>query len=160
MKALTLWPIWAWAVLNLDKDVENRSWKPPVDGPRRFLLHAGATLSWAKHATMLGDMARRAGWRIHAMDGGLVFVKNGVEKVLKKDLLPTSALVGELEVVSCTGASSSAWAVPGDLHWGIRLTHRFARPIESSGALGFWEVEGLALHDAQQQLKGLKGGAP
>lgn len=157
MKALTLWPIWAWAILNLDKDVENRSWRPPLDGPRRFLLHAGATLSWARHATMLGDVARRAGWRIHATEGGLAFVKGGLEKVLKKDSLPMSSLVGELEVVSCTNASNSPWAQPGELHWGIRLTHRFGRPIPASGALGFWDVEGFALHDATQQLE---GGAP
>lgn len=42
MKALTLWPEWAWAIMHLGKDVENRTWHPPKNIlGQRIALHAG-----------------------------------------------------------------------------------------------------------------------
>jgi len=42
MKALTLWPEWAWAIIHLGKDVENRTWHPPKNIlGQRIALHAG-----------------------------------------------------------------------------------------------------------------------
>lgn len=40
MKALTLWPEWAYAILKLGKRVENRGWLPPR-GLTEFAIHAG-----------------------------------------------------------------------------------------------------------------------
>lgn len=42
MNALTLWPEWAWSIMHLGKDVENRTWHPPrsICG-KRIALHAG-----------------------------------------------------------------------------------------------------------------------
>lgn len=40
MKALTLWPEWAYAILKLGKRVENRGWLPPR-GLTDFAIHAG-----------------------------------------------------------------------------------------------------------------------
>lgn len=42
MKALTLWPEWAWSIMHLGKDVENRTWHPPKNIlGQRIALHAG-----------------------------------------------------------------------------------------------------------------------
>jgi len=42
MKALTLWPEWAWAVCCLFKRVENRGYKPPAsDIGAPLMIHAG-----------------------------------------------------------------------------------------------------------------------
>ena len=39
LRALTLWPEWAWAIHHLDKRVENRGW--PIPAGEWFALHAG-----------------------------------------------------------------------------------------------------------------------
>ena len=42
MQAITLWPEWSWAILNLGKDVENRCWPlPPKLIGVALALHAG-----------------------------------------------------------------------------------------------------------------------
>lgn len=47
MKAITLWPEWAWAIARLDKRIENRGWVPPRGAlvPGDWLaIHAGANI--------------------------------------------------------------------------------------------------------------------
>ena len=39
MKALSILQPWAWAILNLGKDIENRHWRTHFRG--RFLIHTG-----------------------------------------------------------------------------------------------------------------------
>lgn len=41
MKALTLWPEWAFAVTDLGKNVENRTWIPTLKPGESFFIHAG-----------------------------------------------------------------------------------------------------------------------
>lgn len=47
LRALTLWAPWAWAIFNLGKDVENRTWAPPpwLEG-RWVAIHAGSSARW------------------------------------------------------------------------------------------------------------------
>jgi hypothetical protein len=48
MRALTLWQPWAYAVADLGKRLENRTWTPPaLLVGERFAIHAGARLDRA-----------------------------------------------------------------------------------------------------------------
>lgn len=45
MRALTVWPEWAWAICFLMKDVENRSWQAPeTSWGHRLAIHAGMAI--------------------------------------------------------------------------------------------------------------------
>ena len=69
LRALTLWPEWAWAIHHLDKRVENRTWALPVG--EWFALHAGKHLggrpghdAGVEAVTSVRYMATRAGWNL------------------------------------------------------------------------------------------------
>lgn len=49
VKALTIWPEWAFAICHLEKRIENRSWRPPASlVGKRMAIHAGAHLGGRK----------------------------------------------------------------------------------------------------------------
>lgn len=58
MKTLSIRPPWAWAILNLGKRIENRSWETSYRGP--LLIHAGKSITRddydcvARHCKRLG----------------------------------------------------------------------------------------------------------
>jgi hypothetical protein len=54
MKALSIRPPWAWAILHLGKTIENRTWKTRYRGP--ILLHASKAFSIEEYE----NVARRA----------------------------------------------------------------------------------------------------
>lgn len=70
--ALTLWPEWAWAIANLDKRVENRTWAPPISMVgKRIAIHSGASIGGRKGRvarreglSAMMSMAARACWKI------------------------------------------------------------------------------------------------
>lgn len=60
MKAVTLWPEWAWAICCLFKRIENRGWGPPLGQiDRPFLLHAGASIGGRSMGGAATDRAMR-----------------------------------------------------------------------------------------------------
>lgn len=79
MKALTLWPEWAWAVCALFKRVENRGWTPPraiIGNP--FMLHAGAKIGGGVRSGMDAiDQAMLSVCRV-AEENGWHFSKRGL----------------------------------------------------------------------------------
>ena len=68
LRALTLWPEWAWAVCHLGKNVENRSWPIPRGMVGETIaIHAGARFGGreippAHAAGEIGAVAFAAGW--------------------------------------------------------------------------------------------------
>lgn len=151
MKALTLAPVWAWAVLHLGKNVENRTWKP-FKGLDRFLLHAGTRTSFAADATACGDAARRAGWRIHAMDGGLMFIKGDEHRFLDPKTVPQGVILAEMQLKGWETDSASPWAYPREVHWLVEVRKVLDTPVRCKGALQLWECEGMALSQVRAQL--------
>lgn len=74
MKAITLWPEWAWAIMCLFKRVENRGWVPPLKMiDQRFLIHAGAAIGGRpgseahddRAMQLVCETAQGAGWHYH-----------------------------------------------------------------------------------------------
>lgn len=98
MRALTLWPEWAWSVCHLGNDVENRGYPIPdkLVG-HRIGIHAGVTVGGGNKQAAersllhLEDVARGAGWTADRINEGppwrletvaIVFKMNGEEFVL------------------------------------------------------------------------------
>ena len=116
MKALSVRPPWAWAIVHLGKDVENRTWMTRYRGP--LLIHASR--NW--------DQAGAA--RIKAIGGDFdefqVYRSRG-------------GVIGQVDLVDCVRNHRSPWAEPGLVH----LVLANARPLPffpCRGRLGLFEV--------------------
>lgn len=146
-RALTLWPEWAWAILYLDKRVENRGWALPIG--EWIGLHAGKSIGGRPGKFGIGDgvdslaeMARRAGWGVAGTYRRATFASSDRNVVWELGAVPTSAIVGAIRVVSVDAPNQGdlgGWRVP-DAH-GNRLEVRpLARPVPMRGALGLWAL--------------------
>jgi len=121
MKALTLRPVWAWAVIFGGKNVENRAWKTDYRGP--LIIHAGSS-----HGPTAEDDVRE------------------VERcacVTMPDEIEVGAAIGMVELVACMrdgphGTCESPWALPGLYHWVLR-NPRTIVPVNCKGKLRLWE---------------------
>lgn len=156
-RALTLWPEWAYAVLHLSKDVENRPW---TIAPGVYALHAGVAIGGRRSAS-----ARRDGIAALRATVAHVFVGeasplNDLDDaaLISKVEALSGAVVGVVEVMHTPGRtrwrpSWSRWAGhdaidPGTpWEWSgepptianpIELRHVAAAPIPCRGQLGLW----------------------
>lgn len=142
MRALTLWPEWAWAVAHLGKDVENRGWAPPfyILG-QRIAIHAGRHVGGKS-----GAAAYRAGTdcvRAAAMAAGLdpSPLADWLNEMHRDLCAATSAVVAVARVEYSLGISPpSLWAEPGQRHWRLGDVVTLPRPVPCRGAQGLWIV--------------------
>ncbi len=116
MKAITLWPEWAWAICCLNKRVENRGWHPGVSMlGEDIAIHDGKCIGGVDRRSKefkddamwsVCDMARSVGWAfqkiadchyILSMAYGLPHPEFGTvvrsEVEFREDLIPTSAII-------------------------------------------------------------------
>lgn len=152
-RAITLWPEWAYAVLHLGKDIENRPVRLP---PGRYALHAGKYIGGKK-----GPTAERQG----ALSLGLA-VGAPLDEEAALALLPAirplrGCVVGVIEVERVYRGASGR-VPPSQSLWAgydaidpftisesgerptianpIRLLHTAAAPIPCRGQLGLWRL--------------------
>lgn len=126
--ALSIRQPWAWAIINLGKDVENRTWKTNYRGP--VLIHASKGMTareWEDAMAFIDDafpvsppakLGRRAS-AIHSKDA-----RRG-------------GIIGMAEIVECVTVSDSPWFCGP---YGFVL--RNPRPLNFTpcqGALGFFK---------------------
>lgn len=148
MKAVTLWPEWAWAILHLDKRHENRGWQPPESlHGERLALHAGKTIGGgeekpAEAFEAVVGMAERAGWDVTRAGDGYRFEKDDrVVTLGSLSEIVTGSIVG---TVVLSGAPVPGvrvpWGVPGQWAWPLRDVSALRHPIPHRGALGLWQV--------------------
>jgi hypothetical protein len=117
--ALSVRQPWAYAILHLGKDVENRPRRTYIR--ERILIQAGLKIE--------RDKARELG--------------------LDPDDLTTGAIVGSVEIVDCVKNSKSKWAIPGQWHWILEDPLVLAKPIPLKGLLGFIRVHPKMLKNAR-----------
>jgi hypothetical protein len=131
MKALTLHGVWAWCVMHAGKNVENRSWTPPLSMlGKRIAIHAGQNA---------GDQSSQA-WAREEHGAPLTFPK-GV-------ILGTVLLRGYADGETHEGVSKqeaikielSEWAGDGSCWWILEDPQLLPKPIPCKGALGLWNV--------------------
>lgn len=136
------WP-WLWAIGELGKDIENRSWT--LHNERRVVLHA----SHAKTLDpRLAECARKAGWLVSVdeTDRGqhlrcIREVVGGSPRVQVAQSI--GAPVGVLAltaVVRRADGSPSPWALPGQHHWQLHDVRRLPFQAPRKGRLQWWRV--------------------
>jgi hypothetical protein len=116
MKALSIQQPWAWAILNAEKDIENRDWYTNFRG--EVLIHAGKKID-------------KDGYDYLFHETNLFYVPP------YKDL-KTGGIVGKVTIVDCVKKSDSKWFFG---KFGFVLRNPI--PLEfipCRGQLGFFDV--------------------
>ena len=90
--ALSIRQPWAWFILNLGKDIENRNWLTHFRGS--VYIHAALGMTQAEYAEAV-KFARK-------IVGSEVFIP-------KYDEFDRGGIVGEMDIVGCVTASDSPW---------------------------------------------------
>ncbi|GAA3405016.1 hypothetical protein [Pseudarthrobacter polychromogenes] len=133
-KALTVKQPWAYAIIQLGKDVENRSQRTRYRGP--VLIHAGK--AWAKEAPeaifkITGILP------IASLDHGMVIGQAHIVGCHHADDCRTTleaAQVGVIREEYC-----SAWAMSGFWHWELSNQQYFEDTFPAKGKLGLWSID-------------------
>lgn len=160
MKALTLWPEWAWAVCNLDKDVENRTYRPPkgIVG-QRIAIHAGKRIGgkYVRDSKMaiscyetMASKASEAGWYPEIFDKYILFKYNktiygGYERLLFDEFdgvvmgcVVATAIVGSISRLK--QGEIEPWAAYGQYQWHLLDVHVLKDPVICSGNQRLWTL--------------------
>lgn len=140
MKALSIRQPWAFSILHLGKDVENRKWGTSYRGP--LLIHAakGCTADdvadwWAFVCAM------KSGRPVDAWD-----------RWPGRDTVARGAIVGIVDLVGCFVDASSPWFV-GPVGLAVARPRAFAEPIPYRGQLGLFDVPHELVRDAIAQAR-------
>ena len=129
MKTLSVQQPWASIICTGVKDVENRSWKPK-DVPGRILIHAGA-----KRVPKDFDDTNPNLEVVSALANMKMF---GI--LPQYNELPTSAIIGYVDVVGFDKDNNSLWAGAESIHWQLENAYLFDEPIEGvKGKLGLFD---------------------
>lgn len=139
MKTITVKQSLASLIVEGIKDIENRTWKTNFRG--RVLIHAGAK-------------------QLNSKDLFSIEKVNEIPPDLLDDIengnLPTSVIIGSVEIVDCVINHPSIWAEktpyaylgkliveckPPIYNWLLANPIKFKNPIPMKGKLSFWESE-------------------
>ena len=151
LRALTLWPEWAWAITHLDKRVENRTWWHGLPAGTRIAIHAGKHVGGRPGPRAAGEamdlvcgMAWEAGWDSDWNAVGSTvrtnFEKGDRSVTCWSHKIPTSAIVAVVELGARGARPHNGWTVPGDEHWWLDEVVVLRQPVPCSGAQGLWTV--------------------
>lgn len=119
MKAITIRPLMAWAIIHAGKNMENRSWPTSLRGT--IAIHASK------------------GFTRYEYEEGIDFLPPRYRKLAPAfEDITRGAIIGLVDLVDCVTESKSRW-FGGPYGFAIR-NPRPIEPIPCSGQLGFWNV--------------------
>jgi hypothetical protein len=122
MKAISVRPPWAWAILHANKDVENRTWKTNMRGT--IAIHASRTMNRSYYEAAAKEIKKAA--------------PNA--KVPPYETMVQGAIIGLVDVVGCEERSNSKWHVANHYGFVLAKPRALSEPIPCNGRLNFWEV--------------------
>ena len=157
MKAISIKQPWASLIVHGIKDIENRTWATKYRG--KVLIHASGTwFKYPENDRTLGNLFTDAQWEKirENYDKNLYSI---LEPKAIIDRLPTSAIIGEVEIIDCVINHESIWAektegitditefIPKSklkpiYNWVLTNPILYEKPILNvKGKLSFWEFE-------------------
>lgn len=150
LRALTLYPEWAWASCHLGKDVENRPERVAkmvlnVVGDGWLAIHAGQAVGGRESERLAQtsmDAVRKAadaaGWVTLRLGGSIAISHIGEECAVLHRWITRSAIVALTRVGP--GDPDSPWAVSGQAQIGLRDLFVLPEPVPCGGKQGLWTV--------------------
>lgn len=140
MRALTIWPEWAFAICRLGKRCENRTWRPGSDlrPGDRLAIHAGKNFGGRPGKAAAAEAVDD----VRSMTQRVVARGDTHPPATVRDLLsaPTGAVVAVATIAGFDREERTGWDVPGAWHWRFGAVEVLPRPIRASGAQGLWRL--------------------
>ena len=135
MKALTLKHPWPFAIMFMGKDIENRSWKPPVDlFGKRFAIHGGEPPT-GKEYRIFRDVAEglleRHGKPLFWLDD------DDIDQMIQPGIVATAILT---HTVTANDGSSVWYDGPPSIGWYLHEVRLVADAVKIKGKQGLWNV--------------------
>lgn len=118
MKIITIKSPWAQAIVDLGKDIENRTWDVSYRGP--LLIHCGKG-------------------RVTKKDLADLWPKS--IKLPEIDPYDLGCIIGRVDLVDIVSHSDSLWALPTRYKWVLANPVRTKR-VPCQGQLGLWDFFG------------------
>jgi hypothetical protein len=142
MRAITVWPEWAYAICYLGKRIENRSWAPPpsVIG-KHIAIHAGKNIGGKPGQAASLDGTRR-----------MLEMAGYAHQFNEPDFIPCGAIVAAARIDGCIQSTDNRWAVPGQKHWQLSDITVLPEPIPSKGAQRLWAVTPDQQREMERQI--------
>lgn len=106
MKALSIKQPWSSLIAHGVKDIENRTWKTNFRG--RIYIHASAKWDDRSNGNNPKDIFTNEQYRAIPNEVSHKFLDYGV--IVKDDEFPTTAIIGEVDIVDCVINHESIWA--------------------------------------------------
>lgn len=164
MRVLTFHPEWLWAILYLDKDVENRVWKPPeyMVGKEGFSLalhagqHIGGTSTIYKQQEALVRFFRtieECGWKSKKVEFKTIFLKDDRLVEFYPLLIQRSKILALTSVKSVSQNYDSPWAIDGQYHWELGEKYILKNPVETRGHQRLWHLPEFARSQIVKELQ-------
>lgn len=181
LRAVSIWPEWLYAILHLNKRVENRTWPAhrKMIG-KRIALHASkhfggsGRLPSREHFELVRELGIKAGYRfqdIYAYKGSrkcwIGFKAFGADgnSVFPLDtrIIPTGALVATALLKSSSflyagksayedGSEVTAWSAEGNYGWQLDDIQILDTPVLMRGNQGIWRVKPEYVVEVERQL--------
>lgn len=166
-KALSVWPEWAWAIVNLDKRIENRTYQLPSTAfGKRIAIHAsksiggglGGKKGYITAILRMVTAARTAGWFVTTspfdFNGKIMFApfgfndrirfeKNGVVRFFEQDKIPKGCIVATARIGQRNRDDQSfvkEWGEPTGHHWALFDLNILSEPVPCKGSQSFWSI--------------------
>lgn len=177
MRAVTVWPEFVWAIQHLGKDVENRTWFPPLNPGEELAIHAGKSPGGTGQMAgalasleVLVHHAQLAGWESMArvssgMERGDVevlfsrLVPGELEperQTLRLSTMPRGAVVAVCTLGSIldTRAALSPWANKQQNQWPLEQVQVLPVPVPCRGYQRIWYLPPGVEQAVREQLEG------
>ena len=135
MKALSIRPPWAWAILHAGKDIENRTWKTSMRGT--IAVHSSQTMSRTYYERAVEEIKKTA----------------PRAKVPPYDEMVRGAIVGLVDITDCKDQTESKWHISDNYGFVLANPRVLREPIPCNGRLNFWEVPDSIARRVSRQFK-------
>lgn len=140
MKALTLRHPWPWAIRELGKDVENRTWAPKLELGERFAIHAGRAPSTGD-STYQRELIEALKWMRSA----------GLAPKLESPRLWSGAVIAVATFDGTVTQSISPWFF-GPIGWKLKDVVKI-EPVACKGAQRLWTLPTGVDEQVMKQLR-------
>ncbi len=141
LRALTLDPEWAYAVLHLGKRVENRERSPKFYGLAPgdyFCLHAGMKKPTPDRIFGLYWMASKAGLAVRTVRGLMLVTMPGKEHALLADSFPLGTILAVCKLGVARYCFEEPWARGDQWGWQLAEVLPLPEPVQCKGKQGGW----------------------
>jgi hypothetical protein len=160
IRGLTLAPPWSWAMVELGKRCENRTWMPAIDLIGTWIaIHGGRTPSSGQRYTEMGEVLDWIIEKSPARSYAFELMHAGVEWERYEGI----CAVAKLKAVARPGErlpvqfeDQQGWRAYGQAAWLLDEFTWLAKPVSCRGSIGLWDLPDGVLRQVRTEYQKAK----